>query len=788
MSRTLVLPIEGMSCAACATRIEKVLGRLDGVTARVNFAAALAHVDIARPESTDDAVFAAVTRAGFAVTRAETDLVIDGMSCTACAARIEKQLNRLPSVQAEVNFATSRAHVRHVAGVVSVADLLAQVRTAGYVAHAPDAAAPHVPAAEIRWRRDRANLALAVVLALPFLVQMLAMPFGGGMLHMPRWLEWLLATPVQLWCGRAFYRNAWNAVRGGGANMDVLVVLGTSIAYGFSAVVVALGLGQPVYFESGVAIVMLVSAGRMLESRARRRADAGVQALMARAPQTAHVLDDAGAVADMPAAAVAVGMRLMVRPGEAFPVDGVIEDGATDIDESMLTGESTPVARQGGDAVFAATLNRTGMVCIRATSVGGNTALARIVRRVQAAQGSRPNIQRLADRISAVFVPAILVLALLTFAGALLLHVAPAVAVVRAVSVLVIACPCALGLATPAALMVGVGRAAQSGILFRNAEALENACALKTLALDKTGTLTRGQLSVVGVEAGAGTTAASLLATAATLEHASEHPIARAIVAHARDTGLVPGAASGVQALPGRGVRGMVDGAEVLVGAPAFLRAQGAACDTAMAQGWEDAGYTVVGVAVAGKPLGAIALSDTLRADAPAVVAALGRLGIRSVMLTGDNARAAATIARAAGVDAVHAALLPEDKAAMIEGLRAPGGRIGMVGDGLNDAPALAAADVGFAIGGGTDVAIDTADIVLMHAELASILDAVSLSRATLGKIRQNLFFAFFYNVLGIPLAATGFLNPAIAAGAMALSSVTVVGNALLLGRWRPAR
>jgi len=784
MSRTLNFPVEGMSCAACATRIEKVLGRLDGVTASVNFAASTAHVNITPAEVSDHAVFAAVERAGFTVVHTELDLALEGMTCAACAARVEKVLNRLPSVEATVNFASERAHVRYVPGAVTVPDLLDRVSKAGFSAHEiTDHTDTQPTPDDRRWRRDVWRLAISALFALPFVVQMAAMPLGVG-LHMPLWLQWMLATPVQVWCGRDYYRNAWNALRSGGANMDVLVSMGTSIAYGFSAIVVILGVRQPVYFEASVAIITLVSVGRLLEARARRRTSAGITALLERAPQIAHVLVD-GEIVDRPVTAVQVGDRLMVRPGEAFPVDGEIEDGLTDVDESMLTGESVPVLRQSPDRVFAATLNQTGMVRMRAVSVGSATALARIVRMVQSAQGSKPRIQKLADQVSAVFVPTILALALVTFLAALAVGVPAAQAVVRAVSVLVIACPCALGLATPTALMVGTGRGANAGILFRNADALERARALTTIAFDKTGTLTEGKLSVSHVHPVGAFTPDTLLASAAALETGSEHPIARAIVACTQARGVRISAATDMQALPGSGVRGFVDGEDVQIGSPRHLRALGFEIDEAVVTEWEDRGATIIGVTRGGELLGYVALADQIRPEANRVLKRLQEGGVRSVMLTGDNRRAAATIARTVGVDEVHAEILPEHKAEQINALRQSGGVIGMVGDGLNDAPALAAADVGFAIGAGTDIAIDTADIVLMRSDLTALLDALSLSRATLRKIRQNLFFAFFYNILGIPLAATGQLSPAVAAGAMALSSITVVCNALLLGRWK---
>ncbi|GBQ69464.1 cation/heavy metal transporter [Ameyamaea chiangmaiensis NBRC 103196] len=791
MPRQITLPIEGMTCAACATRLEKVLGRLEAVEASVNFAARRARIELADDgaAASTGAVLQAVSRAGFAVPETQIDLAVSGMTCASCAARIEKSLNRMPGVRAAVNIATGRAHVAWPHGATDAASIVARIRALGFDAQPVAAQGRSAQDGNRRAdRRSRFRLSLAVAMSVPLLLNMLAMLSTGHDL-LSRQVQLGLATVVQTWCAWPYYRNAWNAVRTGGANMDVLVALGTSIAFGFSVVVTLLGLAQPVYFEASAIIVTLVTLGRWLESRARRRAGDGIRLLLDRAPRVAHRLD-AGQVVDVPAERVCVGDVLLVRPGDVFPVDGVIVEGTTDVDLSMLTGESVPVTRGPDSEVFAATVNRTGAVRMRATSVGSDTALARIIRMVEAAEGTKASVQRLADRVSAIFVPVIVALALLTATADVILGFGPVSAMVNAVSVLVIACPCALGLATPAALMVGVGRAAQVGILFRDAGALERAAGLTTIAFDKTGTLTRGAVRVVeAVPVGEGTVA-GLLDIAAAIEQGTDHPVAVAIRAAAGGSSGVSGTtARDIVVLPGIGVTGRIGGAAVLIAAPRAAREKAAALDETLISTWETAGRTVVCVLREGVVVGYIALADEIRPEAREVIDTLRRQGLRTVMMTGDNARAAARVGSDLGLDSVRAEMAPPDKAHLLEVLRRDGGaqaRVGMVGDGINDAPALAAADVGFAIGAGTDIAIEAADVVLMRSDLTGVTDALSLSRASLRCIRQNLFFAFAYNLLGVPLAATGMLSPMVAAGAMALSSVSVVGNALLLGRWRP--
>jgi len=749
------------------------------------------------------------------------DLPIEGMTCAACAARIEKQLNKLPGVSAAVNFASERAHVEFDAAAANEAKLVETIEKAGFKVPQADPAAGLAEARAAEKERKAAAYAaelkrfwISVVLTLPLVAQMGAMFSGEHADLLPRWLQFLLATPVQFWIGWRFYVGAFNALRGGSGNMDVLVALGTSMAWAFSAVVTLAGQHhQHVYFEASAAVITLVLMGKLLEARAKARTSAAIEALIRLQPQTARVLRD-GELVEVPVASLNPGDVFVVRPGESVPVDGEVAEGASSVNEAMLTGESLPVAKQPGDKVFAATVNGEGLIRCRATGVGSHTLLAGIIRMVEQAQGSKAPVQRLADRISAVFVPVVTAIALVAFAGWWLFTGDFTNALVNAVAVLVIACPCALGLATPTAIMVGTGRGAAAGILVKNAEALELAKNVEVLVVDKTGTLTLGKPEVTDVvpvpsppaplpQAGEGSGSApsprlrgegwgegevELLRIAASLEQGATHPLAEAIVARARGQGLALAQPGELRAVPGKGLTAALDGEEYALGSPAFLAECGVALPEALLAPLANGGKSVVGVARGLTFLGLLGVADRLRPTSRAAVARLRAQGVEVVMLTGDNAATAAAIAREAGIARFESEVLPQDKAAAVVKLKAGGKRVGMVGDGINDAPALAAADVSFAIGGGSDVALEAADVTLMRSDLLSAADAIDLSRATLSKIRQNLFFAFIYNVLGIPLAAMGMLNPVIAGAAMALSSVSVVSNSLLLRRWQPQR
>ncbi len=783
------LPVEGMTCAACALRVEKSLNALPGVRATVNFANESASVDFDPVRVSPSQLVRAVERAGYHVPRSETELALSGMTCAACASRIEAVLNKQPGTSASVNFATEQATVRYDPGQNSVENLIAAVRKAGYDAVELTAASRQAERErhEQKYRDDLRMFWIAAVLTLPLAAQMVPMLQGSHQELLPRWLQLLLATPVQIWAGWRFYVAAWHALRGGAANMDVLIALGTSMAFVFSAVVTLGGFdAQHVYFEASAAIITLVLLGKLLETRARHRTSAAIEQLIRLQPAEADV-ERAGRVVRVAISQIRRGDIVHVAAGERLPTDGSVVDGATTVDESMLTGESMPVHKRPGDRVFAGTQNLEGSIKVQTAAAGAETQLAEIVRLTRKAQGSKAPIQRTADRVAAVFVPAVLAISVLTFAGWWLISGLVAEALINAVAVLVIACPCALGLATPTAIMVGSGRGAQSGILIRDAAALERAEKVRMLVVDKTGTLTEGKPAVVDIAAQLDET--ELLKVAITLEQGSRHPLAQAILAYGQSRGLTPGKPTNFVSEAGMGVSAMVDGAPALLGSPRFLREHGINVEARDVAALSQDGRSVVAIARNGQCLGLIALADKARPSAAATVKRLRAMGVETVMLTGDNQATAEAIAHELGIARFRAQVLPQDKAEEVSRLREAGdGLVAMAGDGINDAPALAAADVSFALASGSDIAIEAADITLMRSELLGVADAIDLSRATLRKIRQNLFFAFFYNSLGIPLAAAGLLNPVIAGAAMAMSSVSVVTNSILLRKWKPAR
>ncbi len=789
-SRAVVdLPIEGMTCAACAARIERQLNKLPGVEAAVNFASERAHVAFDGAAVGVSRLVETIEKTGFKVPPQSLDLAISGMTCAACATRIETVLNRLPGVEASVNFASEKASVRYRPGQADAAGLIAAVRRAGYEAREStgDTRALERERKAAAYRAEMRRFRISVVLTLPLAAQMLWM-FSGSHAELPRWLQFLLATPVQFWIGWRFFVGAYHSLRGGSGNMDVLVALGTSMAWLYSTVVLALDLHhQHVYFEASASVITLVLLGKLMEARAKAKTSAAIEALIRLQPQTARVVRD-GEIVEVPVASLNPGDVFVVRPGESVPVDGEVAEGASSVNEAMLTGESLPVAKQPGDKVFAATVNGEGLMRCRATGVGSHTLLAGIIRMVEQAQGSKAPVQRLADRISAIFVPVVTAIALLAFLAWWLVAGDFTNALVNAVAVLVIACPCALGLATPTAIMVGTGRGAAAGILVKNAQALELAKNVEVLAVDKTGTLTLGQPAVTDVLPAGGADAAGLLRAAASLEQGSTHPLAEAVVARAREEGHALAQPDELRAVAGKGLTATLGGEAYALGSPAFLAERGVAVPQALLVQLAGAGKSVVAVSRGPTFLGLLGIADRLRPTSREAVERLSAQGIEVVMLTGDNRATAAAIAREAGIAHVEAEVLPQDKAAAVARLKAGGKLVGMVGDGINDAPALAAADVSFAIGGGSDVALEAADVTLMRSDLLSAADAIDLSRATLAKIRQNLFFAFIYNVLGIPLAALGYLSPVIAGAAMAMSSVSVVSNSLLLRRWKPQR
>lgn len=838
------LPVSGMSCAACANRIEKGLQRLPGVEeVAVNLAVEKATV-VYDPEAVSPGdMIKTIRDLGYDVPTDKLEIRLSGMSCAACANRIEKKLNSLPGIiHAGVNLATERATVEFNPGAIGFEDMKKAVTSLGYGAE---------PARQVTLDREqkqrqgevnykRRLFLLAAVLSTPLLVTMLAHVLAWG--WYPMWLmspyaQFALATPVQFVSGWPFYRGAYLSLRSGSANMDVLVALGTSAAYLYSVYNTFVRPG-PLYYETAAVLITLVLLGKMLEAIAKGRTSEAIRKLMGLRPKVATVERD-GATMEIPVEEVQVGDLVLVRPGEKIPVDGVVVEGASSVDESMLTGESLPVDKTVGDAVIGATINKHGAFKFRATKVGKDTALAQIVRVVEEAQGTKAPIQRIADVISGYFVPAVIGIAVITFL-AWYFWGDPGNfprALTNFTAVLVIACPCALGLATPTSIMVGTGKGAENGILFRGGDHLEKAQQLDVIVLDKTGTITKGEPEVTDVitiprsqgsqenqanqpagvpPAEADPDAHQLLALVAQVEAQSEHPLGQAIVKKAQEeseswgsevgsagaglgkdkaeavgpgaTGVEPGV-SHFQALPGRGISAQVGGRAILAGNRQLMEEQGigtAAFDQ-QAQRVEEQGKTAMLVAIDGAPAGIIAVADTLKPHSREAIAALHRAGIEVWMITGDNRRTAHAIAAQAGIDPSHvlAEVLPEDKADQVRNLKAKGRVVGMVGDGINDAPALAVADVGFAIGTGTDVAMETADVTLMRGDLRSIVASILLSRATMRNIRQNLFWALAYNSAGIPVAALGYLSPMIAGAAMAFSSVSVVTNALRLRHWR---
>jgi Cu+-exporting ATPase len=791
----LNIPIEGMTCATCSTRIERVVGHVDGVAeARVNLASEQASVSFDAEKVGPDRIVAAIEQAGFSVPTGSVRLDITGMTCATCAQRVEKVLRRQPGVvSAQVNLASETASIAYTVGVADPAVLVGAVQRAGYGARpAPsDTAQERARAREARLaqRRESLRLAAALLLTLPLVAPMLLAPLGVRWM-LPAWVQLVLATPVQFYFGARFYRGAWGALRAGTASMDVLVALGTTAAYGLSIAMLLTRPDAHVYFEACAAVVTLVLLGKTMESRAKRGTTAAVRALMQLRPETARVLRD-GRELEIPAETVGRGETVVVRPGERVPVDGRILRGESQVDESLVTGESLPQPRGVDDEVTGGSINGSGLLHIEATRVGAESLLARIVALVQSAQSSKAPIQRLVDQIAAVFVPAVLAVALIAFAGWVAAGVAVSEALINAVSVLVIACPCALGLATPTALVVGTGAAARAGILIKDAEALELAQAVRVVVFDKTGTLTVGRPEVRAVRANDGDEWGLIAATAAA-QTGSEHPLGRAVVRRAKELGLELAELQQFEAIAGKGLWAAVSGRSLLVGSRRLMAERGVetAALEADAQQLEERGLTVMWTAeveTEARLLGVIGLGDAVRDGAAEAVAELGRNGVEVVMLTGDNARSARAIADELRIDRVIAELLPDQKARAVQELRASGKVVAMVGDGVNDAPALAAADVGVAMASGTDVAMHTASVTLMRPEPRLVADAIGVSRATRRKIRHNLFWAFVYNVIGLPLAALGLLSPVIAGAAMAASSVSVVTNSLLLRRWRPS-
>ncbi len=782
--------VEGMTCASCAGRVERAVVKVAGVVAAtVNLATGKAEVQTDGKVSAA-AVAQAIEAAGYAVAVDEIALSIAGMTCASCVARIERALNAVPGVMTStVNLATESARVAAVAGT-PVTALIAAVEAAGYRAQIPSAIQTPNAAAPAR-SREQQHLLFAVLLTLPLVLPMLALPFGKHWM-LPGWLQFALATPVQFWLGARFYRAAWRALKARTGNMDLLVALGTSAGYGLSVfhlfVASAHHASAPLYFEASAVVITLILLGKWLEARAKHQTTAAIRALQALQPRTARVRRGAEEL-QLPVDKVGVGDLVIVLPGERVPVDGDVLEGASHSDESMITGESLPVVKEPGSRVTGGAFNGEGRLLLRTRAVGVESALARIIRLVEDAQAKKAPIQRIVDRVSAVFVPIVLLLAAVTWLAWGFDAGDWNAATLNAIAVLVIACPCALGLATPTAIMAGTGVAARAGILIRDAEALETLHKVRTVAFDKTGTLTVGKPVLMAHRAVSGTER-EMLRIAAALQAGSEHPLARAIAVAADGAER----AERIEALPGRGVRGTIDGRVHWIGSARLMLDLG--IDPALlhsfAQEHAAQGRTVSWVArqagAGAVALGGLAFGDAPRAEAAEAIETLRRLHVSPVMLTGDSVEAARAVAQLLGLrdEQVIAGVLPAGKAQQIRLLSAAG-PVAMVGDGINDAPALAAADVGIAMGSGTDVAMQAAGVTLMRSDPRLIADAIDISRRTTRKIQQNLFWAFVYNAIGLPLAMAGLLDPVLAGAAMAFSSVSVVSNTLLLRRWHPA-
>jgi len=816
-TRKARIHVTGMTCTTCAATVEKALAEKKGVAqAKVNFASGKASLEYDPAQVDLASIKDTISGTGYGTAVKKSIFPVGGMTCASCVARVEEALGSVPGVvSVNVNLASEKATVEYLEDV-EVADLRHAVEDAGYTLGAEAETLEDVSEASKRETRAvRARFIVAVALAVVIMALMWVTAFTGR-----PYLLWALATPVQFWAGLRFYKGAWGALKHKTADMNTLIAVGTSAAYFYSVVAViapgiftAGGLESNLYFDTSAMIVALILLGRFLEARARGHTSDAIKKLIGMRPKTALVIRD-GKETEISVEEVLVGDIVVVRPGERVPVDGVIREGYSSVDESMISGESIPVEKQEGDDVIGATINRTGSFRFEATRIGKDTTLAQIVRLVEEAQGSKAPIQRLADVIASYFVPVVIGIAVITFIIWYLVGPAPSLtfAFLNFIAVLIIACPCALGLATPTAIMVGTGKGAEYGVLIKSAGALEKFYKVDTMLLDKTGTLTVGEPAVTDIITVPPLSEKEVLRLAAAVESMSEHPLAEAVVRKARDEKLKIGKASHFQAVPGHGTEAVVGGKKVLMGNRKFMDDNNISIKNLMleANGLQSKGKTVMFLAVDGQIAGVVGLADTLKPGAGAVITELKNLGIEVVAVTGDNRNTAEAIAREAGIERVLAEVLPENKAAEVKKLQDEGRVVAMVGDGINDAPALAQADVGIAIGTGTDVAVETGDITLISGDLAGITTAISLSRRTMRTIKQNLFWAFAYNTALIPVAAGilylafgnggvpsglqgilgnyGFLNPILAAAAMAVSSITVVSNSLRLRSFKPAK
>lgn len=788
-TRKVTIDVVGMTCAACSTRVEKAIKKHEGVTGSVvNLLAQKATIEFDTDKVRVDELIKTIEKTGYEVPLVKKTLLIEGMTCAACSTRVEKVLNRVEGVvKANVNLSTNKATVEFPSGAVEEETLINTVEKAGYKA-------------EIEIERDadrekklrekeikslKTSFIISAILSLPLFSAMFFHMAGKDNILTNGYFQLLLATPVQFIIGYRFYKGAFNSLRGGGANMDVLVSMGTSAAYFYSVYNVIVGVHE-YYFEASAVIITLILLGKTFEAVAKGKTSEAIKKLMGLQPKTARVIKD-GVEMDIPIEKVGIGDIIVVRPGERIPVDGVIVEGNSSIDEAMITGESIPIDKTTGDEVIGATINKFGSFKFEARKIGKDTVLSQIVKLVEDAQGSKAPVQRLADKISGIFVPVVVAIAALTFLGFYLIQGNFNTGLINAVAVLVIACPCALGLATPTAIMVGTGKGAENGILIKSGEHLERAHKMDTIVFDKTGTITKGEPEVTDIVTFNSIDRDELLRIAATVEKTSEHPLGQSIVKKGEEELLKITEPETFMAVPGKGLKATLEGKEIYIGNRKLMIESGISIEESEKEllRLEEEGKTAMIIGIDGKVLGIIAVADQIKESSKKAIKDLKDMGLEVYMITGDNERTAKAIAKQVGITKILAEVLPENKAEVVEKIKSEGKHVGMVGDGINDAPALVAADVGFAIGTGTDVAMEAADITLMRGDLSSIVTAIRLSHRTMRTIKQNLFWAFFYNSVGIPFAALGFLNPMIAGAAMAFSSVSVVTNSLRLKNFK---
>ena len=786
-TKKISIDVLGMTCAACSARVEKSLGKQDGVeSVAVNLLSNKANIEFDPNKVKPENLIKVIEKTGYEVPLVKKTLIIEGMTCAACSTRVEKVLNKLEGVKATVNLSTNKATVQYLSGLTDEETLIKTVEKAGYKA-------------EIEIERDldrekemrekeikslKTSFIISAILSIPLFSAMFFHMAGIHNILSNGWFQLALATPVQFIIGYRFYKGAYNALRGGGANMDVLISMGTSAAYFYSIYNLLTGVHE-YYFESSAVIITLILLGKTFEAVAKGKTSEAIKKLMGLQPKTAKVIKD-GVEMDIPIEKVEIGDIIVVRPGEKIPVDGIIVEGNSSVDESMLTGESIPVDKSVDDEVIGATINKYGAFKFRATKIGKDTVLSQIIKLVEDAQGSKAPVQRLADKISGIFVPVVVVIALLTFIGFYFISDFN-IGLVNAVAVLVIACPCALGLATPTAIMVGTGKGAENGILIKSGEHLERAHKMDTIVFDKTGTITKGEPEVTDIVSITEIEKEEILRIAASVEKTSEHPLGQSIVKKGEEELLKLSIPTDFAAIPGKGLRAILEDKEILVGNRKLMGDN----NISISEGekdllrLEEEGKTAMLISIDNKLSGIIAVADQIKETSQKAIEQLKSMGLEVYMITGDNERTAKAIAKEVGITNILAEVLPENKAEVVEKLKSEGKHIGMVGDGINDAPALAAADVGFAIGTGTDVAMEAADITLMRGDLSGVVTAIKLSHRTMKTIKENLFWAFFYNTIGIPFAALGFLDPMIAGAAMAFSSVSVVTNSLRLKKFR---